>query len=230
LKNIVIVGSGGFGTEAVWVLEEMNRFSQEKDRWNIFGYVDDDITKKNLNVYGYRTIGTAEEIAALYDSNDLWFFCAIGNNINKSNVVTRIAQFGWRAACLIHPSVILAREVSIGEGTYIGAGCVLSPNVSIGKHVIINTRVSVGHDAVLEDFSQICPGAQINGKCRVGRGALIGSNASILPGKEVGAGAVVGANSHAISTVKAGSTVNGVPAITLRLDCSVNLNYWKCIE
>jgi len=218
LKNIVIVGAGGFGTEAIWVLEEMNRLSQEEERWNILGYVDDDINKKNLNFYGYRTIGTPEEIAAHHDSSDLWFFCAIGNNINKINVVTRIEQFGWRAACLMHPSVIFAREVSVGEGTYIGAGSVVCPNVTIGKHVLINTRVAVGHDAVLENFSQLCPGAQINGECRVGRGALIGSNASLLPGTEVGAGAIVGANSQVIRNVKAGSTVNGVPAITLNLN------------
>lgn len=216
MKNIVIVGAGGFGTEAVWVLEEMNRLLSEQERWNILGYVDDDVAKKNLYYYGYRTIGTPEEMEALYDLKELWFFCAIGNNINKLKVVTRIEQFGWRAARLIHPSVIFAREVSIGEGTYIGAGSVVCPNVSIGKHVLINTRVSVGHDAVIEDFSQLCPGAQINGECRVGRGALIGSNASILPGKEVGAGAIVGANSQVIRTVKTGSTVNGVPAITLK--------------
>jgi sugar O-acyltransferase (sialic acid O-acetyltransferase NeuD family) len=216
MKNIIIVGAGGFGTEAVWVLEEMNRLLSEQERWNILGYVDDDVAKKNLSYYGYQTIGTPEEIATLHDSNELWFFCAIGNNVNKQNVVTRVEQFGWRAACLIHPSVVFAREVSIGEGTYIGAGSVVCPNVFIGKHVLINTRVCVGHNAVLEDFSQLCPGAQINGACRVGRGALIGSNASIMPGKKIGAGAIVGANSQVIRTVKEGLTVNGVPAIILK--------------
>jgi sugar O-acyltransferase (sialic acid O-acetyltransferase NeuD family) len=216
LKNIVIIGAGGFGTEAIWVLEEMNRVSSDAEQWNILGYVDDDIAKKNLDFYGYRTIGTPEEIAILHDSKELWFFCAIGKNMNKLNVVTRVEKFGWRAASLIHPSVIFARDVLIGEGTYIGAGSIVCPNVSIGSHVLINTRVSVGHDAVLEDFSQICPGAQINGACRVGRGALIGSNASIYPGKKIGAGAIVGANSQVIRNVKAGLTVNGVPAMIIK--------------
>ncbi|NTW69013.1 MAG: acetyltransferase [Chlorobiaceae bacterium] len=216
MKNIVIVGAGGFGTEAIWVLEEMNRLSSESEQWNIIGYADDNKSKKNLMFYGYSVIGTPEEISERYDGGEIWFFCAIGNNTIRNNVVTRLEKFGWKAACLIHPSVIFARNVSIGEGSYIGAGSILCPNAFVGKHVIINIRVTIGHDAVLEDYSQLCPGAQINGACRVCCGALIGSNASVLPGKEIGAQAIVGANSQVIRSVKAGETVNGVPAMILK--------------
>ena len=81
---------------------------------------------------------------------------------------------------------------------------------------MINTRAAVGHDAVMADFSQACPGAQINGYCSIGESAMIGSNASILPGKSVGDHATVGGNSQVIRSVRAGTTVNGVPAMVVK--------------
>lgn len=214
MKNIVVVGAGGFGTEAIWVLEEMNRSSGKV--WNILGYVDDDRRKKDQIYYDYRNLGIPEEVAESLKQQEIWYYCAIGDNSVRMKVVERLDNLGWHPAILIHPSVIFARNISIGEGTYIGAGSVICPNAVIGRHVLINTRAAIGHDAVIADFSQICPGGQINGACKVGRGALVGSNASILPGKSVGDGAIVGGNAQVVRSVKPGSTVNGVPAVTLK--------------
>lgn len=215
MKNIVVIGAGGFGAEAIWVLEDMNRLNSKALGWNIIGYVDDDTSKKDKVYYDYKTLGSPEELAVTYEGEEVWYYCAIGNNTTRANIVQRLDNLGWHAAILIHPSVILARNISIGEGTYIGAGSIICPNAVIGKHVLINTRAAIGHDAVVEDFSQICPGAQINGNCKVGRRALIGSNASIFPGISIGEGATVGGNSQVIRIVKANKTVNGVPAVML---------------
>jgi len=216
MKKIIIVGAGGYASEAAWVLEEMNKSGSMARRWQILGYADKDVTTKGLLVYDYKILGTTEEIAKQYIGENIWYYCAIGSNANRAVVTKNLDALGWQAATLIHPSVIMARKVAIGEGTYIGGGSILCPNSTIGRHVIINTRVTIGHDSVLADFSQACPGAQINGFCKVGQGAMIGSNASILPGKSVGDNAVVGANSQVIRSVKAGATVNGVPAVLIK--------------
>lgn len=216
MKNIVIVGAGGYASEAAWVLEEMNKASLDALKWRILGYADKDAATKGQQVYGYKILGTTEEIARQYTGENLWFYCAIGNNLSRAVVTKHLEGLGWQAATLIHPSVIMARKVVIGEGAYIGAGSILCPNSTIGRHVIVNTRVTVGHDSLLADFSQACPGAQINGFCKIGQGAMIGSNSSIHPGKSIGDYAVVGANSQVIRSVKAGSTVNGVPAVLIR--------------
>ena len=216
MEKIVIIGAGGYASEAAWVLEEMNKSGSVDHRWQILGYADNDVTTKGQLVYDYEILGTPLEIAKQYQGDNLWYYCAIGNNVSRAAIAKDMDRLGWQAATLIHPSVVRARKVAIGEGAYIGAGSILCPNSTIGRHVIINTRVTVGHDSVLADFSQVCPGAQINGFCKVGQGALIGSNASIFPGKSVGDDAVVGANSQVIRSVKAGATVNGVPALLIK--------------
>ena len=215
MRNIVVCGAGGFGAEAMWGLEEMNRRRASSDRWNILGYVDDDVSKKGSVFYGYKNLGSPDEIASMHDGTPLWFYCAVGCNRTRSELAARLEGYGWRAATLIHPSVIVARDIIVGEGTYIGAGCIVCPNAVIGRHVLVNNRAAIGHDSRLGDFSQICPGGQVNGACTIGEGAFVGSNASVYPGKKVGEWASVGANSHVLRSVKPGATVSGVPAVLL---------------
>jgi sugar O-acyltransferase (sialic acid O-acetyltransferase NeuD family) len=210
MRQLVVVGAGGFGQEAIWVAESMNEGLSAASRWEILGYLDDNPESKGSEFYGYRVLGKPGD--GVRAGKETWYYCAVGKNPARERLAARLDELGWRAATLVHPSVIQAKYVEIGEGTYVGAGSILSPNAAIGRHVIINQRVSIGHDAVLEDFSQACPGAQINGACKVLRGALVGSNASIHQGRTVGAFAVVGANSQVVRNVDAQTSVCGVPA------------------
>lgn len=214
-KKLIIVGAGGFGSEAAWVAESMNEKSPASKPWQILGYADDDPAKVGSRLYGYPVLGSASEVAAKWRGEKIWFYCAIGCNETRGKTAAALARLGWQAATLIHPSVICANDVEIGAGSYVGAYSILNPKAVIGRHVLINQRVAVGHDAVLGDFSQACPGAQLNGNVQIGRGAFIGSNASIHQGKRVGEWATVGANSQVIMAVKDRQTVCGVPARVL---------------
>ncbi len=212
MKNLIIAGGGGFGAEVAWVAEDMNADGAFALPWNILGYVDDEPSKIGREFYGYRVLGSPEGVASTLDAGEVWYHCAIGDNTARMRMTARLSALGWRAATLIHPSVVRARNVTVGEGTYVAPFSVLSPNCTLGKHVIINQRVAVGHDVIVRDFSNICPGAQLNGSCQVGQLSLIGSNASIYQGRSVGDSATVGANSMVIRNVAAGTSVVGVPA------------------
>jgi len=213
MRDLIVFGAGGFAQEVAWVVESMNESLSEIDRWNLLGYADDDISRAGLTLYGYQVL--SNEHVASRDPEKLWFHCAIGRNGAREMVATRLEASGMRAATLIHPSVMRAKFVEVGEGSYVAPGVVLSPMVVIGRHVLVNQRSSVGHDTKLDDFSQICPGAQINASCTIERGAFVGSNASVHQGRRIGAAAVVGANAQVIRDVAAKTTVAGVPAQVL---------------
>ncbi len=210
MRNLIIIGAGGLGKEAAWTALAMNRDFSGLDRWHLLGFADDDTSLLQHRVFDVPVLGTPEKIAV--EDGPLWFHCAIGDNQLRRSLAERCLRLHWRPATLIHPSVIKARDVIMGEGVYIGAGSIINPDARIGEFVLINQRVAIGHDAVLEDWSQINPGAQINGQCRVGLGAMIGSNASMHPGVTVGAHAIVGSNSQVLRNVPPNTTVNGVPA------------------
>lgn len=42
MKNIVIIGAGGFGREVKWFIDEINGVNKQ---WNFIGFVDDNLPK-----------------------------------------------------------------------------------------------------------------------------------------------------------------------------------------
>ena len=218
-KPLVIIGAGGFASEGAWVAEDMNTAAVvqgHKPVWSIRGFAVFDPQKFPPSLYSYPVLGTISQTATALGGIDVYFTCMIGDNRLREENVREAENLGWKAASLVHPSVIRARESSIAPGSYVGAGSIVSPFAQIGAHVVINHHVSVGHDSILHDFAHACPGARISGKCVLGRSSLVGSNAVLLPGCRVGDGAIVGAGSVALRSVAAGSTVMGVPAAAIR--------------
>jgi sugar O-acyltransferase (sialic acid O-acetyltransferase NeuD family) len=211
-KNLVIMGAGGHGSEGAWTAEEMNKAQRGEPLWNIIGYVDDDTAKIGKELYGYRVLGTPEDFAGTATAKKIWYYCAMGDNRAREKVVARLDGLGWHAATLVHPAAIVAKDVVIGDGSYVGPLCNLSPNSRIGRHVLINSQSTVGHDVEVGDFAQICPGARVNGFCVVGRFALVGSNASIFQGRKIADDVRVGSNSFIVQNVTKAQTMIGVPA------------------
>jgi len=216
IRKLVILGSGGFGAEALWVVEDMNRSGAHDFLWEILGFGDDNPDKKGGKIQGCEILGTSNELANKFDP-EVYFHCSFGKNAGRARVAQMMKSKGFRGATLIHPSVVIEKSATVGEGTYIGANSVVAPGAQIGDFVLINTLAGIGHDCAIGDFVQVCPGAKVNGDCTIDRFAFIGSNASVQPGKTVGESATVGANSFVVRSVKPHSMVCGVPArVTLR--------------
>lgn len=136
-------------------------------------------------------------------------FIAIGNNDIRRQIAER--ELG-KFATLIHPSAIIAPEVTIGTGSLICAGAIIQTGTTIANHCIINTRASVDHDCHIADYVHIAPGATLCGGVNVHQQALIGAGSTIIPGTVVNARATLAAGGVAIEEIFQGETWGGVPA------------------
>ena len=213
-RELLIVGAGGYGSVAASVADDINALAYEHDHeppWDVIGYADSNVRKIGKCHAGRAVLGTVEEIGRDFHGRDLWFFCAIGENDVRARIVRIAQEFGWKPATLVHPTAVLASNVEIGAGSYIGPVSVISVNTKIGAFVVVDMHVSIGHDAVLNDFCAVFPGARISGCCCLGEYALVGSNATLLPGTRLGERAVVGASSLAHGLVEPDTTILGVP-------------------
>ena len=74
----------------------------------------------------------------------------------------------------------------------------------------------VGVDASVGDFVQLGSGSLINPGVKVEDEVFIGSGVTIISGITIGKGARIGAGSVVISSVKAGETVFGNPAQSVK--------------
>ena len=206
MKNLIIIGAGGLGTEAAWVARRMGEF-------RLLGFCDDAAAKKGLLVQGRPVFGSIEEAAGCQrEAEPIWFHCGVGNNRERQSLIQRAERVGWLAATLIDPSALVSPDARIGAGCYVGAGSIVSVQATLLTHVLINQHCTIGHDSHLASYAQVCPGGRISGNVRLEEGAFVASNAVVAPDQSIGPWATVGAASFASRKVEEGVTVIGVPA------------------
>jgi len=203
MRELFIVGAGGFGREAVWTVERINNAAQQP-LWNVIGFADDDPAKASGNFEGYPMLGSIEKASA--DHPGASVFIAIGDNGIRRDIYRRLRGHDFPA--LIDPSAQVSPTTEFRHGTYIAVEAVVSVGTEIGKFVIINARAGVGHDSVVGDFANIAPGVSLSGHTRIGEGAFMGTNSCTAPGMTVGEGAVVACGTPVLKDVAPGTTLS----------------------
>ncbi|MCR8669852.1 NeuD/PglB/VioB family sugar acetyltransferase [Agrococcus sp. HG114] len=204
-----MIGAGGFGREALDVVEAANRV---EPRWQVLGVIDDAPSSMALERLAARGVSHLGGVDVLEGYERVEYLVAIGAPRTRAAIDARLLARGHTPAVVVHPTAVLGSQVVIGEGTVICSGVQVSTNVRLGRHVHLNPNATIGHDAVLDDFVSINPAAVISGEVCVQAQALIGAAAVVLQGLTVGAGAVVGAAACVTRDVAQAATVRGVPA------------------
>ena len=208
MKDLYIVGAGGFGREVAWLVERVNDVNKE---WNLKGFIDDNEAVHNTIEGGYQVIGGCDYLMNLQE--EVWAYCAVGNAAVREKIINKFANcqhIKW--ATLVDPSVISSNRVAIGEGTIICAGTIITVDIEIGKHVIINLDCTIGHDDIIEDFVTIYPSVNVSGNVHVERNVELGTGAQIIQGKKIGRNTIVGAGSVVVKDLPEKCTAVGSPA------------------
>lgn len=212
MKDLVLVGAGGFGREVLDVIEAVNRFAG-RPVWRIRGVVDDSPSEVNLDRLerrGIAYLGSLDDGLKLAGPSS--YTVGIGSPHVRRAVALKCDDAGWEAATLVHPSVTTGFDVEIGHGSVLCAGARLTTNIRVGRHVHLNLNTTVGHDSQLGDYVSVNPLASISGDCNIEDGVLVGVAGVILNGVTVGEKATVGGSACVVRDVPPGTVVKGVPA------------------
>jgi len=183
-------------------------FSEEKDRYKINGYLDDDPAALDGYPSEYEIVGNVSDF--LFDQSD-WIIIAIANPETKENLYQRLKN-KVKVFTFIPRNVIIGKNVQVGEGSIILPNSIISTNVKIGKCVLINIGTQIGHDAIIEDYCSLMPNVDLGGGVHLGTKVYIGSNATIIPKTSIVDNARIGAGSIVISSIRKSFTVFGNPA------------------
>ena len=209
MKDIVIVGAGGFGREVAWLIERIN---DVKADWNLLGFVDDNEEVLGTEVNGYKVLGNIDWLNKL----ELNVATAIGDPIVKKKITERLKDSKNVYPVLIDPNVICSDRVVLGEGSIICAGTIITVDIKIGNHVIVNLDCTVGHDAVIGDYSTVLPSVNISGFANIGNCVSIGTSSAVLPSVCIGENTIVGAGAVVVRDLPSNCTAVGAPAKAIK--------------
>lgn len=206
MKELIIVGASGFGRELLQWSKEINAI---EPRWQIKGFIDDNLAALDGYECDYGVIGTIKD---WQPSENEEFIIALGFPEVKKKVIESLLSRGADIVSLIHPDAHIGGYCKIGKGCVIYPDTRITVNVSIGDYVTILAQNFIGHDASIGNYSTIFGGCAINGHVSIGECTLLNNSASTVPSVKIGSNVTVGAGSFVVSNVRDGRHVFGNPA------------------
>ncbi len=205
MKDIIIIGAGGFAKEVIWLIERINMYSKI---YNIIGIVDDFYEQESL--CDLPILGGIDYIDTIDSNTDICI--AIGNGPLRESIVSNISNTNISFPNLIDPSVIMSNKVNLGAGNIICAGCILTVDINIDNFNIINIDTTVGHDVIINDYCTILPSSNISGNVKLSNNVMIGTGTQVIQGVEIKENCIIGAGAVVIRDTDENSTYGGVPS------------------
>lgn len=210
MKDLYIIGAGGFGREVAWLVERINDVSFE---WNLKGFIDDDESIWGSKEDGYPVLDGCEYLKKI---GDVYAVCAVGSAKIRKKIINKLADSQVRYATLVDPSVIMSKRIRIGEGSIICAGTIITVDVIIGKHVIVNLDCTLGHDDIINDFVTMYPSVNVSGNVEIGECSELGTGTQIIQGKKIVPNTIIGAGAVVVKDIEEKGTYVGSPVRKIR--------------
>jgi sugar O-acyltransferase (sialic acid O-acetyltransferase NeuD family) len=203
MKNLVIIGAGGFGREMLaWA-------RQAVAAWPVKGFLDDNLQALDGFQKDVPVLGRVGDYAP--EPNDV-FVCAMGRVEFKRRCVEQIIARGGVFTSVIHSTAVIGENVVLGRGVILCPHTVVGSDARLGDFVTLNLHSTAAHDAVIGRWTQLHCHVDVTGGVELGERVTVGSHASILPNVKVGDGATIGAGAVVMRDVAADTTVFGIPA------------------
>lgn len=205
MEEIILVGFGGHARSVIDSIESGNQY-------HILGYTDFCTAKEDGK---YKYLGNDEVLREYYERGIRYAFISLGY-MGKGNlrekIYEQLRKIGYKFPAIVDKTAVLANDVRVGEGAFIGKKCVVNANSSIGKMCIINTGAVIEHDNWIGDFSHISVNSTLCGMVSIGNHSFIGANSTVIQEVSIGEKSIVGAGAVVTDDLPKGCTAVGIPA------------------
>ena len=208
MKQLVIIGAGGFGRE---VADTIERINQHEHQYDVLGYADDNQALWNTKINGLKVLGGKEWLKEFSRDRHIFAVMAIANATVKRSLADYLnGCIQWEN--IIDPSAIISPYAEMGIGNIVQPFVVIGPNTKIGNHCMFNLRTNMGHDAKTEDFISAMSMCDITGGVFIKEGSYLATSVAIVPGVVIGKNAFICAGSVVLKDVEDDAQVIGYPA------------------
>lgn len=192
------MGSGSLGMQ-------IHHFLKWYSDHEVLGFLDDYDQSPGV-------LGKLDQVGYFRDKIDL---IALGIGYKhlgfKENLFGKLKEEGFDFVTFIHPSSVIDKSASIGEGCIIYPGVIIDQGVKIGQNTLINNGVIVSHDSAIGYHSFIAPGVVFSGSCLIGNKCFIGSGTILKENISIVDEVVIGAGSLVLKSIDKKGTYFGHP-------------------
>lgn len=210
MYNIIIIGAGGMGREAVEVAEDA---FAGNEKYRIKGFLSDILDVLDGFSPGYPLLGTIKDYAV--NENDR-FVLAIGDVAGRRRIAEDILARGGKFLTLIHPTAKVFRTSTLGQGVIVFPFAYVGADAKVGDFCLINSYAGCGHDVVLGKFSEQCPYSALSGGVQTGEECFFGVHSVVAPKTKLGNRVVVSQGSAVQKDHDDDALLVGVPAKPIR--------------
>lgn len=205
-KKILLIGGGGHCKSVLDTLLETNEYDD-------IGIIDV-ASKTGQEIFGIKYIGTDDDFKRLYDEGYKYAFVtvgSVGNTEIRKKIAKDIADIGFCVPNIVSTTAVIAKEVTLTKGIYVGKNAVINCCTSIDDFCIINSCAVIEHDCTIDKFVHAAPGCVVCGQVNVGSSTHIGANCTVRQGINIGQNSVIGAGSVVVTDIKSDAVAYGNP-------------------
>lgn len=200
-EPIVLVGGGGHCLACIDVIESSGN--------KIAGIIEN----RALKTDDYEVLGDDDTIMNLIKDHS--FLITVGFIKDpglRIRLYEKIKSVGGRLTTIVSSKALLAKHISIGEGSIVMHQALINAYAKIGSNCIINNKALIEHGSSIGDHSHISTGAIVNGDCTIGKSVFIGSNSVVGHGINISDNVIIGAGSVVIKNISSAGVYAGNPA------------------
>lgn len=188
MEDIILLGLGGHAKSVIDCIERQGKY-------RIAGFLDKEERGK-VCYRGYEVIGNDDDLSKFYHQGIQNAFVTVGflgRSTVRNRLYDRLKEIGYRLPVIIDPSAVVAGDVELGEGTFIGKLAMVNADAKIGSMCIINSGALIEHECRVGDFSHISVGTVLCGGVAVGKNTFVGAGSTLIQGVAVGDECIVAA-------------------------------------
>lgn len=214
MKDLYLIGAGGFSTEILHLVELIQK---ESKRWNRIFFIDDNEEIHHTEVRGIQVLGGLDAVQNIGHEVDVAITI---NNVDTRNSIVKALRKnpGIRFPNLFSPYAIIDHDyLEIGEGNIIMHYVILSTHLEIGDFNIFNSYAGIGHDCKIGNLNSFGPRVAVSGAVTIGEMNDFGVNATVLQNKRIGNHNNIWMNTSIMKNIKDHSTYFGIPGKKVNL-------------
>ena len=209
-KSILLIGSGGHFRSILDSIMSAGNY----DRIGLIIKNEAEYTAIRDPKEKSLVVGTDDDLMHLNGEGWKNAFVAVGsvgNTALRERLFHLLQEYGYHIPVVIDRTAVIASQVCLEQGIYVGKKAVVNAGSRIRKCAIINTGAIIEHDCDIGEFVHVSSGSVLCGGVEIGSRTHIGAGSVVRQQIRIGKDVLIGAGSVVVKDIPAGITAYGNP-------------------